>query len=118
MSYMKHITEINTDLVIELICGYLKVNKMHLFEKDSEKKIVYARFMVFFVLARIFKVDYLDIASIFKMNHASIYYGSEQILNGIVLERGKKGEYNDVRKLIVKNMKRIVLIPEAKDLKL
>ncbi len=40
MPYKKHISEIDTDLVIEIVCGYLKVNEMNIFEKNNEKKVV------------------------------------------------------------------------------
>lgn len=113
MPYKKHITEIDTDLVIEIVCGYLKVNDMHIFENVKENKIVHARFMVFFVLARIFKVDLSEIANIFNMSHGTVFYGSDKILSNIVLYNESKTEYNDIRKLIIKRINDIIIIPTA-----
>ena len=118
MPYKKHISEIDTDLVIEIVCGYLKVNEINIFEKNNEKKIVNARFTVFFVLSRIFKIDLTEIAKIFNMTHGAVFYGSDKIFNNIILYRESKTQYNDIRKLIEKRMKDIIIIPEAKDLKL
>lgn len=118
MQSKKHISKIDTDLVIEIICGYLKVNEFHIYERDSDKKIVHARFMVFFVLCRIFKLDHTEVGQIFNMDHSNVYYGCEKILGNIVLYRESKTEYNDIRKLIMKRMKDIIIIPEANDIKL
>lgn len=114
----KQISKIDTDLVIELVCRYLNVSEFEVYDLKHNPKLTKARFMVFFVLCRIFKMEHEAAGKIFGVTHKNVFYGCDRILNDILLYKESKQEYNDIRKLMIKNMKNIITIPEANALRM
>lgn len=117
MQSKKYLPKIDSDLVIEIICGYLKLDENRIFEKGKDDNISHARFLSFFFLNRIFKMEHSETAKIFDVSVKLVWYGCDKILTNIVLYRESKQEYNDIRKLIMKRLKDIIIIPEAQDIK-
>lgn len=113
MQSKKTISEIDVDLVMEIICKYLKVDKSHVLAMDRYKDHVHARYLMFFFLTRIFKMEHSSVGDLFGVHQCSVFQGCNKVINDLVLYKDCKTEYNDIRSLIMKRMKDIIIIPTA-----
>ena len=87
---------IHIDLIIDITCEHLRVNKADVLTKKRNKDLVRARWYCYKLIREIKKETLSDIGFVFYVDHSTVHYGLEKLNQEISIYPEIEVDYNNL----------------------